>query len=351
MNQEFIGKVERYFSDRLSWGAVKVSEAKRLTGGISRETWRVMLRIEGKGDTANERAVILRIDPAVSVLESNRDLEYTIFQAFEKVSGVPVPHTICNEDDPQYLGSSFMAMDVLPGVAEIPVILAPPFAQVGPQIAREHFRILGIVATTDIDTLGPARLGLEEVSGSARSPATAWSDALSHWEKLLQNKSLGPAPITCAAIRYLKRNTPPPPRQLSVVHGDYRLGNCLYLPDGTVSGVLDWEMTHQGDPLEDLAWALMPNWCPSAAPGKIAGHLTVDDAIAAWEASSGIQVDRKALAWWQLFSSVKSAAIFTTGGYNFLQSKTADDVIYALIGWISLHYEESRMIDLMGVRA
>lgn len=348
---ELKGKVERYFSDRLNWGSVKVTEARRLAGGISRETWRVTLRTEDKDGAASERAIILRIDPDVSLLASNRNLEYAVFQAFGRVPGVPVPRTICNEDDARYLGSSFMAMDVLPGVADIPSVVTPAFAPVGPQIATEIFRILGVIATTDIAGLGAARVELEQVSGTARSPATAWSDALAHWENVLRNTSLGPTPITDAAIRYLKRNPPPPPMRLAVVHGDYRLGNCLYLSDGSVSGVLDWEMAHLGDPLEDLAWALRSDYSPSAARGKICGYLTADTAIAAWEAGSGMRADREALAWWNLFVCIKAAALYTTGGYNFLQSKSSDDVIYALISWIQIHRQESRMIDFMGVRA
>lgn len=351
MSQEFIAKVERYFSDRLKWGSVKVTEAKRLSGGISRETWRVSLKTEGRDGVAGERAIILRLDPVVSLLASNRNLEYEVFRAFSEVAGVPVPQTICNEDDPQYLGASFMATDVLSGVADIPSVLTPTFAPVGPQIASEIFRILGVIATTDIATLGAAREELERVSGTARSPATAWSDALGHWEGVLQKTSLGPTPITDAAIRYLKRNPPPSPSRLAVVHGDYRLGNCLYLPDGSISGVLDWEMVHLGDPLEDLAWALRPDYIPSAARGRIGGYLTADAAIAAWETGSGMQADRKALAWWSLFVCVKAAALYTTGGYNFLRSRSSDDVIYALIAWIQIDRQESRMIDFMGVRA
>jgi aminoglycoside phosphotransferase (APT) family kinase protein len=45
---------------------------------------------------------------------------------------------------------------------------------------------------------------------------------------------------------------PPCPQRLSIVHGDYRLGN-LVRADGRVLAVLDWELYALGDPLADLA--------------------------------------------------------------------------------------------------
>ena len=44
-----------------------------------------------------------------------------------------------------------------------------------------------------------------------------------------------------------------------MVHGDFRFGNVLY-DDTRVTAMLDWEMVHLGDPLEDLAWAYRTRW-------------------------------------------------------------------------------------------
>lgn len=48
------------------------------------------------------------------------------------------------------------------------------------------------------------------------------------------------------------------PRQgpARIVHGDYRIDNCMYRPDGTIRSVLDWELTTVGDPLADLGQLL-----------------------------------------------------------------------------------------------
>lgn len=74
-----------------------------------------------------------------------------------------------------------------------------------------------------------------------------------------------PDPLLLFTRRWLERNLPPPPERWSVVHGDAGPGNFLFAGD-RVTAVLDWELCHVGDPLEDLAWvalrsALLP-WVP-----------------------------------------------------------------------------------------
>lgn len=344
MDEKFNDKVAQYFAAKLGWGRVEVREAKRLMGGISRETWRMSMEVHGPtGKT--QRDVVLRLDPSASLLASNRDIEYAMFRAFAGVAGVPAPEALCNESDPSYLGTSFMATAALSGIADISAVMRPPFVDAGRRIALAHFEVLGAIARLD-----PREKQLDRVL-KAPTVDSAAAEALAHWETVLRDRSLGPAPITQAAIRYLHRRLPAPPKRICVVHGDYRLGNCLYLPDGAISGVLDWEMAHLGDPLEDLAWAMHPDWRPSAAPAHfVAGHITEEEAIRAWEASSGQAVNREALNWWRLFTCVKAAAIFTTGGRNFVDHPDTD-LIYALSAWGMIDNQEALMLRWMEKRA
>jgi aminoglycoside phosphotransferase (APT) family kinase protein len=334
-------KVEAYFSRQPGWGPVKVLDAQCMAGGISRETWKFSL---DRG-AAGRRDIVVRLDPPVSLLASHRTVEYELFRAFDGVPGVPVPKMLCNEDDPAHLGASFMAGEVLPGIADISAIALPAFAATGPQIARAHFQVLGAISR-----LNPADKQLDRLLPSPSCESAA-ADALAHWKGVLRGMDLGPGPITAAAIRHLERQRPPPAAKVCVVHGDYRLGNCLYLPDGRISGVLDWEMAHLGDPLEDLAWALHPDWRPSAAPpDRVAGHLTEPEAIAEWEASSGLAADAAGLRWWRLFSCVKAAVIFMTGADNFIKARGGHPA-HALNAWFFVDNQEARMLDAMGVTA
>jgi len=79
------------------------------------------------------------------------------------------------------------------------------------------------------------------------------------------------------------------------VHGDYRLGNFLVTreDDGPrLAGILDWEMVHLGDPLEDLAWCASPLW--RAGTPYASGTLLPEELAAEYAAASGREVDPSA---------------------------------------------------------
>jgi aminoglycoside phosphotransferase (APT) family kinase protein len=88
-----------------------------------------------------------------------------------------------------------------------------------------------------------------------------------------------------------------------VVHGDFRLGNLL-VGRGGLRAVLDWELAHLGDPLEDLGWLCVKSWRFGAEP-RVGGFGELDDLVAAYERASGTAVDRDALAWWEVVGTLK----------------------------------------------
>jgi aminoglycoside phosphotransferase (APT) family kinase protein len=92
-----------------------------------------------------------------------------------------------------------------------------------------------------------------------------------------------------------------------VVHGDFRNGNLVVGPDG-VRAVLDWELVHVGDPMEDLGWLCTRAWRFGGAP-PVGGFGEYDDLVAAYEKRSGVAVDRDVLRWWELLGTVKWGVI------------------------------------------
>jgi aminoglycoside phosphotransferase (APT) family kinase protein len=63
----------------------------------------------------------------------------------------------------------------------------------------------------------------------------------------------------------------------SIVHGDYRIGNCIVAPDAPrIAAVLDWELATIGDPLADLAYLCMPYHLPPGGPGVSGGLVGAD---------------------------------------------------------------------------
>jgi hypothetical protein len=68
-----------------------------------------------------------------------------------------------------------------------------------------------------------------------------------------------PHPAFELGLRWLADRTPAAPPAPSLVHGDYRNGNLIVDADG-VRAVLDWELAHLGDPVEDLGWLCVKSW-------------------------------------------------------------------------------------------
>jgi aminoglycoside phosphotransferase (APT) family kinase protein len=104
------------------------------------------------------------------------------------------------------------------------------------------------------------------------------------------------------AFRWLEANRPAL-GDPAIVHGDFRNGNLIIGADG-VRAVLDWELVHVGDPMEDLGWLCVKAW-RFGSPLPVGGFGTYDQLIEAYEAAGGRAVDREVLRWWEVLGTLK----------------------------------------------
>ncbi|MFI5315404.1 MAG: phosphotransferase family protein [Myxococcota bacterium] len=338
--QELAERIAAYAAHRLpSATDVAASHVDRIHGGASRETYRFRLRWR-EGGREIERRLILRRDPPGSLIETDRAAEFAAYRAFHGTA-VPVPEPLWLESDSRWLDHPFFVMEELVGFDASPqAILAPPYAQHHERLAREKWSILGAIAAAD-----PEKLGLASEL-PAVAPADAWRRELDHWTRVVDEDELEPQPIIRAAIRRLRRAPPPPPLRAHVVHGDYRTGNFLYDAEGSIRGILDWEMAHLGDPLEDLAWSINRIWC-WARDGRVGGLTSKENAIRIWEQASGLRADPAALHWWELFSSVKGLAIWISGGREYQNGANQDPVLAFSSIWLG-NAQDRAALETMG---
>lgn len=300
-------RLQRFLSAH--WNApVRVQKLARIPGGASRETYRFDAEADGK-----MHGLILRRDPLGSLIDTDRRLEFLALKSFQGI--VPVPEPVVLERDGAALERPFFIMRRIDGgTAARPFELAPYGVHAG-AVGEALFANLGRIARCD-----PRRLQLAE-SLTLPEPDACWRAALDHWEAIMLRDERHPQPIVRAALRRLRRNPPAPAAKIAVVHGDYRSGNVLHDGDGRLLGILDWEMVHLGDPLEDLAWCCDPLWS-HFDNDRVAGTIPETQAIAIWERESGLTVDRATFRWWKLFSAVKGQAIWTTAAKAFLADKS-----------------------------
>jgi aminoglycoside phosphotransferase (APT) family kinase protein len=71
--------------------------------------------------------------------------------------------------------------------------------------------------------------------------------------------------------------------------------------------VLDWEMAHAGDPLEDVAWAQLVCW--RAGTGRVGSLVAPDTWLTLYESARGEQIDRETVRWWEMVGSVKMSCL------------------------------------------
>lgn len=316
-----------YLSEK--WRApVTIEALSRIPGGASRQTWKCAAIHEGRRE-----GLIVRLDPASSLIDTDRRTEYRAIEAAFQ-SGLPVPEPLALEEDASFLGQSFSLTREVPG-CDSAADKIPEAHRAA--IGRRKWATLGAIARLD-----PIALGLTDTM-PATSRETCAMEQLEYWAGVIAADEIHPNPIAHATIRWLRRNPPPPAQKLCLVHGDFRTGSFLFTQDGAIKAILDWEMAHIGDPLEDLAWSLDPlwSWANPALAGLLLPH---EEAIRCWEDASGLTVDPAAFRWWRIFASLKGIAIWISSSEDF-HTGAAKEPILAVAGWLMTDRQQQILID------
>lgn len=255
-------------------GAVAVDGWVQLSGGASRATF----AFDAVGADGGRRPMVLqeRRAGAVATADDEAVDEAPLLRAAAG-AGVPVPAVVA-------AGDGWLVTERVAGETIAPRILRQD------RFAAARARLVGQCA---------AALAAVHRLPVALVPDTG--DELDRW-RALAGELAHPSPAFELAFRWLAANRPPP-RGRVVVHGDFRLGNLVVGDDG-LQAVLDWELAHAGDPLEDLGWLCVRAWRFGAGP-PVAGVGEVGELLAAYGAAAGTVVDAAELRWWRVLGTVK----------------------------------------------
>ncbi len=287
--------VEQTLVDALS--ASEVTDLVRLTGGASRQTWRV--RVDGMP------MIVQRQQP-----ESERDMriEAAVLRAAE-TRRVPAPRVLA-------------CVEATDGV----VTLITGFVD-GEAIARRLLRDDEFVGARERLTaqLGVAmarlhRADRDDVQGLEHVDVPGlYRDQLDEYGE--------PHPAFELALRWLEDHRPVDDRTC-VVHGDLRLGNLIVDSEGLVA-VIDWELAHIGNPLEDLGWACVPAW-RFGSPLPAAGVGTRDQLLDAYNAEAGTSYTADDLRWWEVFGILRWGVMCITQSRRHLTGSTRSHELAAI---------------------
>lgn len=301
-----------YLAGALSLEEPRLRAAQALPGGASRETWLVAVEHGPRGAEPEVIELVFRVDAASSLLDSTRVEEYRVCRALYETAVVPVAQPLMLENDPALLGQPFLVFAKVEGRSDPPGVLGR-----GPRYARlvgEH--LISHLASLAADV---APVWIEDVFGPTPAAGHALCQ-LDLWEARLDAEQHRFRPGVLAARRWL-RATAPPTRETVLVHGDYRIGNVLCAEQG-ITAVIDWELAHPGDPHEDLAWLLLPNWRSRAAPDLACGLLEPAEVLASWAAARGGDVDLDTLRWWTVLCHLKAIAIWSHGVHAYAEGRS-----------------------------
>jgi aminoglycoside phosphotransferase (APT) family kinase protein len=315
-DDDVAARLGRFVGARLGRPA-RVVALDRSTEGFSQETFVFEVDVEHV-----RRGFVAKREPVAGLLEPyDLEPEFRVLHALSD-DPLPSPPTPWFERDPAVLDRPFYVMERLPGDVPIPAMRAdgtPPLdeaarAALGPQV---------VDALAHLHAVDWRRLGLGFLDAPPPGRAAAERE-VARWEARIRRSEIPIHPALAEALLWL-RSHPPACDEVALVHGDYRLGNFLVL-DGAggarLSGILDWELVHLGDPLEDVAWCASPLW--RAGTPWASGLLEPEDFAVRYAAAAGRDVDPERLRFWDVLAIVKMIAIMLTGIRAFRTGRTSD---------------------------
>ncbi|CAB4579363.1 unannotated protein [freshwater metagenome] len=248
----------------------------RLSGGASRETW----RFEADGEP-----LILQRQRAGDTRDM--EVEASVLRA-AAAAGVPVPHLLASgrfENGARYMIQSWVDGETIARK----ILRDDDFASARDSLVGQFATALAAVHSIPVD----------DVPGLPTTDQVAqYRQSLDDLNAQLQQSH----PAFELAFRWLEANRPASARR-TVVHGDFRLGNVMVGPEG-LRAVLDWELAHIGDPMEDLGWLCVRAW-RFGSDLPVAGVGNYDALLAAYESATGSPADPEALLWWEVLGTVK----------------------------------------------
>jgi len=293
-------RLEQFIARAAGVSDVRVENLRKLPGGASRQTWSLDARYTQDGAEVR-LPLVLRRDPGSTTLNTQRQEEYRVQQAAYG-EGVPVPRPYWLAADSEELGAPSYLMERVEGETLARRLLRDEaYAGARRVMVGQLGEILAHIHRIDVQRHD---LGFLPAPPAGESPAPA---ELERYEQIFRGIAPEPHPVFELAFRWLRARLPSAAAP-ALVHGDYRIGNVIFGPEG-VRTILDWELCHLGDPAEDLGWLCVRAWRFGSDDKPAGGIGTREELFAAYQRGGGAPVDPLRVRFWEVFGNLKWAII------------------------------------------
>lgn len=323
--RELIGAVVELIGDtRAGLGDPADLSIRRLEGGWSRHTY-----VMRSGDP--ERPIhVIRVKPAATLLDTDIEQEFRLHGALaDHPVKLPAVFGMDPSADNPFCGPYF--------------VMAHAFGRdynIWNRRDREQLESTwddgGTLASDLVDQLCAIHAVRDDRIRDLL-PNYSFLSHVDHWEGIYREVELVADPVLDEVWAWL-RSRVPSPVATALVHGDFRIGNTL-VDGGRISVVLDWELSHWGDPRFDLGYLLQPYMAGKmfAPASKLASGVAPQEwVLEQYEQRTGLAVSPEVLTTFSGFGAAVLLVILATGAHRFAVGATDDIRLawnrYAMVG-------------------
>jgi len=264
---------------------VEIRDLHPLSGGAVAESW----WFDAVTDDVTYEMILRRSrnphDDAGVYVSKQTEAE---IQMLAITGGVPVPKVHFILDEADAIGIGYVMQRIAGETIPRKILRDEKYAGARDMMARQCGEIL-----YRIHVLDPGRiLGLKQLENGRQL-----EDLFALYQSFDE-----PRPVFEYAFNWLKKQVPDDPAPC-LVHSDFRNGNLIVGVDG-IHAILDWEMAHLGDPMEDLGWLCVNSWRFGNIDKPVGGFGDREDLFAGYEAAGGT-IDPKKVHFWEVYGTLK----------------------------------------------
>lgn len=314
--------------------AFTISNARWLSGGASKLQMAFDLAWEDPDGRRKDTAMVLRMEPAESIVATSRLREFELIRAM--VGKVPVPEVYWCDDAGDHLPYPALIYGFAPGVTK-PSNTTSGVSGTGISLAPEIRGALAPQFVGYLSTIHSVDFRKEDLSAfTAPKPGTQCAEwSVAWWERVWEEDGDEEIPLLRVAAAWLRRHLPELYDPV-IVHSDYRLGNFLFTEhDLNITALLDWELGRIGDRHQDIAWTTSKTFGSIDENGDflVCGMMPENAFYEAYEKASGVRLNHKTVRWYQIYNNFSLAILLIASGYRVgVNGKTHQDV---LVAWLS----------------